>query len=117
MVRDNHHVSRCSRADGLTQCCEDHVWRGVLRFGLLVEPPLSIQYHDTDAVFIHNNGPRLTALRQKTHLCLKTFAIHIFLLSLNSLQAEFLVVSLNCRDEVLSAEYHNIRASQGTKVS
>src|SRR5215831_2125659 len=27
------------------------------------------------------------------------------------------VVSLNCCDEVLSAEYHNIRASQGMKVS
>ena len=27
------------------------------------------------------------------------------------------VVSLNARDEVLSAEYHKIRASQGTKVS
>jgi hypothetical protein len=27
------------------------------------------------------------------------------------------VVSLNARDEVLSAEYHTIRASQGTKVS
>ena len=26
------------------------------------------------------------------------------------------VVSLNCRDEVLPAEYHTIRASQGTKV-
>jgi hypothetical protein len=26
------------------------------------------------------------------------------------------VVSLNARDEVLSAEYHKIRASQGTKV-
>jgi uncharacterized protein YjbI with pentapeptide repeats len=25
-------------------------------------------------------------------------------------------VSLNARDEVLSAEYHNIRASQGTKI-
>ncbi len=30
---------------------------------------------------------------------------------------EFMVVSLNCCDEVLSAEYHNIRASQGMKVS
>src|SRR5712691_1171388 len=88
MVRDNHHVSRRSRADGCTQCFEDYVWRGVLRLGLLVEPPLGIQYHYTDAVFIHNNGPRLTAPRQKTHLCLKKFAIHIFLLSLNSLQAE-----------------------------
>ena len=29
----------------------------------------------------------------------------------------FPVVSLNCCDEVLSAEYHNIRASQGMKVS
>ena len=27
------------------------------------------------------------------------------------------IVSLNCCDEVLSAEYHNIRASQGMKVS
>jgi hypothetical protein len=27
------------------------------------------------------------------------------------------VVSLNCCDEVLSAEYHNIRAAQGMKVS
>ena len=27
-----------------------------------------------------------------------------------------LVVSLNSRDEVLSAEYHKIRASQGTKI-
>jgi hypothetical protein len=27
-----------------------------------------------------------------------------------------LVVSLNFRDEVLSAEYHTIRAAQGTKV-
>jgi hypothetical protein len=27
------------------------------------------------------------------------------------------VVSLNCCDEVLSAEYHNIRASQGMKFS
>ena len=26
------------------------------------------------------------------------------------------IVSLNCRDEVLSAEYHKIRAAQGTKV-
>jgi len=32
------------------------------------------------------------------------------------LLARFLVVSLNCRDEVLPAEYHTIRASQGTKV-
>jgi len=30
--------------------------------------------------------------------------------------AQFLVVSLNCRDEVLPAEYDTIRASQGTKV-
>jgi hypothetical protein len=30
--------------------------------------------------------------------------------------AQFQVVSLNFRDEVLSAEYHKIRASQGTKV-
>ena len=29
---------------------------------------------------------------------------------------EFQVVSLNCRDEVLPAEYHTIRVSQGTKV-
>ena len=29
----------------------------------------------------------------------------------------FRVVSLNCCDEVLSVEYHNIRASQGMKVS
>src|SRR5712691_11424636 len=29
---------------------------------------------------------------------------------------KFSVVSLNCRDEVLSAEDHKIRASQGTKV-
>jgi hypothetical protein len=29
---------------------------------------------------------------------------------------ENLVVSLNCRDEVLSAEYHKIRAAQGRKV-
>jgi len=28
----------------------------------------------------------------------------------------FSVVSLNCRDEILPAEYHTIRASQGTKV-
>ena len=88
MVCDNHHVFLWSRADGLTQCFEDQVWRGVLRLGLLVEPPLGIQYHDTDAVFIYNNGPRLTAPRLKTHLCLETFAIHIFLLSLNSLPAE-----------------------------
>jgi predicted ATPase len=33
------------------------------------------------------------------------------------LRAELSVVSLNCCDEVLSAEYHNIRASQGMKVS
>ena len=30
--------------------------------------------------------------------------------------AQFTVVSLNCRDEVLRAAYHPIRASQGTKV-
>src|SRR5262249_35502353 len=35
---------------------------------------------------------------------------------LSSPGAYFLVVSLNCRDEVLPAEYHTIRASQGTKV-
>src|SRR5262249_14314241 len=29
---------------------------------------------------------------------------------------QVLVVSLNARDEVLSAEYHKIRASQGTKI-
>jgi hypothetical protein len=31
-------------------------------------------------------------------------------------EAGIRVVSLNCRDEVLPAEYHTIRASQGTKV-
>jgi predicted house-cleaning noncanonical NTP pyrophosphatase (MazG superfamily) len=31
-------------------------------------------------------------------------------------RVEKLVVSLNARDEVLVAEYHKIRASQGTKV-
>ena len=30
--------------------------------------------------------------------------------------AQLLGVSLNCRDEVLPAAYHTIRASQGTKV-
>jgi hypothetical protein len=35
---------------------------------------------------------------------------------LNDVSSELLVVSLNARDEVLSAEYHKIRASQGTKV-
>ena len=30
---------------------------------------------------------------------------------------KFWVVSLNCCDEVLSVDYHNIRASQGMKVS
>jgi hypothetical protein len=33
------------------------------------------------------------------------------------LLAQLWVVSLNCCDEVLTAEYHNIRASQGMKVS
>src|SRR5262245_47282493 len=82
MVRDHHHVSCPSRAYGLTQCVEDQVWRG-RRPGILVEPPLRIQYHDTDAISIHNNGPRVTASRLKTHLGLKTFTIHIFLLALN----------------------------------
>jgi hypothetical protein len=30
--------------------------------------------------------------------------------------ADIWVVSLNCRDDVLSGEYHKIRAAQGTKV-
>jgi len=34
----------------------------------------------------------------------------------NIVEWKNLVVSLNCRDEVLPAEYHTIRASQGTKV-
>jgi branched-chain amino acid transport system permease protein len=34
----------------------------------------------------------------------------------NFAQGDFMVVSLNFRDEVWSAEYHNIRASQGTTV-
>ena len=35
---------------------------------------------------------------------------------LESSQIRMLVVSLNARDEVLSAEYHKIRASQRTKI-
>ena len=35
----------------------------------------------------------------------------------NAIDRKLLVVSLNCCDEVLSAEYHNIRTSQGMKVS
>jgi len=34
----------------------------------------------------------------------------------NKIYTQKVVVSLNCRDEVLPAEYHTIRASQGTKV-
>jgi len=37
--------------------------------------------------------------------------------TLQTNSAHFWVVSLNFRDEVLSAEYHKIRASQGTKVA